>query len=208
MLGNVWEWVADCWHKTYTNAEFSHWPWLERNEGDCSRRTLRGGSWANAATQLRSAYRLASKTTSRGELVGFRVARVDPKLERIVRFVEQTVLMGGQQSLNEFKAYYCDTLDYYGKTGITNTKAAEDQLRQNKRWPHRSYVIIPGTLEIKPIEGSAGEMDVYFQYNFRVSKTPFTAEDMRPGTRKGEVNLKLRVSDTSIRVCGENGKVL
>ncbi len=208
MLGNVWEWVADCWHKTYSNAEFSHWPWLERNEGDCSRRVLRGGSWANAASQLRSAYRLAGKTSSRGELIGFRVARVDAKQERIVKFLEQTYLMGGQQSLNEIKAYYCDKVDFYGRSGVSGTKVADEQLRQNKRWPYKSYVIIPGTLRIKPAGSTPEQMDVYFQYNYRVSKTPLQPEEMRPGAKKGETQLKLLVGEQQIRVCAEDGKNL
>jgi hypothetical protein len=208
MLGNVWEWVADCWHKTYGNAEFSHWPWLERNEGDCSRRVLRGGSWANSSSQLRSAYRLAGKGASRGELIGFRVARVDAKLERVVRFLEQTYLMGGQQSLAEIKAYYCDKVDYWGKSAVSSDKVAEEQLRQNRRWPYRSYVIIPGTLRVSPVAGAPDRMDIYFQYNYRVSKAPFNPDEMRPGAKKGETRLKLLVGEQQIRVCAEDGKNL
>ena len=47
MSGNVWEWIEDCWHENYTNAPTNQEPWLEANEGDCSRRVLRGGSWNN-----------------------------------------------------------------------------------------------------------------------------------------------------------------
>jgi formylglycine-generating enzyme required for sulfatase activity len=205
MLGNVWEWVADCWHKTYANAEFSHWPWLEKNEGDCGRRVLRGGSWANRATQLRSAYRLAGKSASRGELVGFRVARVDAKQERIVRFLEQ-YLTGGRTP-EEIRSFYCDAVDFWGKPGVSNAKVVESQLRQNQRWPFRSYVMIPGTLQIGPEKGGADLFDVTFQYNYRVSKIAFTGDEMRPGTKRGETRLKVRMSDKAMWVCAEDGSI-
>ncbi len=41
--GNVWEWVADCWHETYRGAPADGSAWL--NNCPESRRVLRGGSW-------------------------------------------------------------------------------------------------------------------------------------------------------------------
>ena len=43
MHGNVWEWVADCWHKSYAGAPADGGAWAS---GECSRRVLRGGSWS------------------------------------------------------------------------------------------------------------------------------------------------------------------
>ena len=43
MHGNVWEWVEDCWHESYEGAPSDGSAWTS---GDCSRRVLRGGSWA------------------------------------------------------------------------------------------------------------------------------------------------------------------
>jgi formylglycine-generating enzyme required for sulfatase activity len=57
MLGNVVEWVEDCWHESYRSAPPDGAEWLEANEGDCSRRVLRGGSWSNGPVDVRSAYR-------------------------------------------------------------------------------------------------------------------------------------------------------
>ena len=43
MSGNVWEWVADCWHADYVGAPSDRSAW---QSGDCSVRVLRGGSWS------------------------------------------------------------------------------------------------------------------------------------------------------------------
>ena len=43
MLGNVWEWVEDCWHNGYGGAPTDGTAWT--TGGDCNRRVLRGGSW-------------------------------------------------------------------------------------------------------------------------------------------------------------------
>ena len=72
MHGNVWEWVADCWNKTYEGAPKDGLPWTS---GDCSSPVLRGGSWLKVARLLRSANRTWLMTVSRFNYNGFRVAR-------------------------------------------------------------------------------------------------------------------------------------
>lgn len=71
--GNVWEWVEDCWHKSYEGAPSDGSAWTRG--GDCSKRVLRGGSWDNLPGNLRSANRNWNSTASRHVLFGFRVAR-------------------------------------------------------------------------------------------------------------------------------------
>ena len=72
-IGNVWEFTADCWNEDFPlgapndgGADVS---------GDCGSRILRGGSWSNAPVNLGSAYRNGGAANSRGDIVGFRVAR-------------------------------------------------------------------------------------------------------------------------------------
>jgi formylglycine-generating enzyme required for sulfatase activity len=55
MVGNVWEWVEDCWHENYVGAPTNGSAWIEG--GDCSQRFVRGGSWFNAPSFVRSASR-------------------------------------------------------------------------------------------------------------------------------------------------------
>lgn len=72
MVGNVSEWVEDCWHDTYQRAPTDGSAWV--NPG-CELRVLRGASWASAPDQVRSAFRLSAPTSSTNPRLGFRVAR-------------------------------------------------------------------------------------------------------------------------------------
>ena len=72
MLGNVWEWVQDCWNESYTGAPSDGRAW---DSGDCSRRILRGGSWGSEPRALRSAYRGSNTSDFRNYINGFRLAR-------------------------------------------------------------------------------------------------------------------------------------
>ena len=74
-IGNVWEWVADCWHENYTGAPGSMRPWLDVGNGDCQRRVIRGGSWYDGPKLAYAADRTWAATTGKEELVGFRVVR-------------------------------------------------------------------------------------------------------------------------------------
>ena len=76
MLGNVWQWTADCWHRSYLGAPANGRPWIEKG---CAKHVLRGGSWDNVPVFIRSATR-SSGAPDGGEydyssLAGFRVAR-------------------------------------------------------------------------------------------------------------------------------------
>jgi formylglycine-generating enzyme required for sulfatase activity/class 3 adenylate cyclase len=75
MHGNVWEWAEDCVHNSYNGAPSDGSPWLQANDGDCSNRVLRGGSWGSYPVLLRSASRNWDYTVDHGYLIGFRVAR-------------------------------------------------------------------------------------------------------------------------------------
>jgi formylglycine-generating enzyme required for sulfatase activity len=70
--GSVWEWTEDCWNKSYSGAPNDGSAWTE---GDCSRRVLRGGSWANYPSDLRAANREWNLPSNRYSSIGFRLAR-------------------------------------------------------------------------------------------------------------------------------------
>ncbi|HKB47716.1 MAG TPA: formylglycine-generating enzyme family protein [Ktedonobacterales bacterium] len=72
MLGNAWQWVADCFHLSYAGAPADGSAWVA---GDCSRHVLRGGSWLEGQDPIRSTLRLALPADYRWNTYGFRVAR-------------------------------------------------------------------------------------------------------------------------------------
>ncbi len=72
MGGNVSEWVGDCWHDSYVRAPDDGSAWV--NPG-CSRRIIRGGSWASTPDRVRSAYRVAGNSNTTSAQIGFRVVR-------------------------------------------------------------------------------------------------------------------------------------
>ncbi len=72
MHGNAAEWVEDCWAPTHDARPLDS---SARADGDCERRVVRGGAWAQSRDFLRSAFRMPLRKTTRIDSVGFRVAR-------------------------------------------------------------------------------------------------------------------------------------
>ncbi len=70
--GNVSEWVADCWHASYRRAPADGAAWF--NPG-CRARVIRGGNWANAPGQSRSAWRQSQDSDATSARIGFRLVR-------------------------------------------------------------------------------------------------------------------------------------
>ncbi|MGB0723360.1 MAG: SUMF1/EgtB/PvdO family nonheme iron enzyme [Gammaproteobacteria bacterium] len=75
MAGNVWEWTADCWHENYSDAPVDSGAWLDANDGDCTRRVLRGGGWNDQPENLRSANRYWLARDAAFSYGGLRLAR-------------------------------------------------------------------------------------------------------------------------------------
>jgi formylglycine-generating enzyme required for sulfatase activity len=72
LLGNVWEWVADCWHADYSGAPADGSAWLGE---PCRKRVNRGGGWGNNLRALRVSSRDADPAGAASDGLGFRVAR-------------------------------------------------------------------------------------------------------------------------------------
>ena len=74
MLGNVHEWTADCWNSNYMGAPAGGSAW---QDGDCTRRILRSGSWSSEPSRLRVADRRwpSYSAASRYDTFGLRVVR-------------------------------------------------------------------------------------------------------------------------------------
>lgn len=72
ILGNVWEWVEDCFQETYKQAPTDG---TAAQLNQCEHRTLRGGSWFTFTFLDRPGARYGAAATDRSGHIGFRVAR-------------------------------------------------------------------------------------------------------------------------------------
>ena len=72
LLGNVFEWVEDCWHPDYNGAPADG---SARLDGDCQEHELRGGSWFSSPRFVNAAYRNRFDAGYRSSAVGFRLVR-------------------------------------------------------------------------------------------------------------------------------------
>ena len=74
MIGNVTEWVQDCWHASYDGSPLDGSAWIEGTE--CNQRVVRGASYIGLSAGARSSMRYAGRLFDRSDTVGFRVVRV------------------------------------------------------------------------------------------------------------------------------------
>ncbi len=72
MLGNVSEWVEDCWHDNYRRAPANGEAWV--NPG-CMQRVVRGSAWLSSAEQSRASFRMPMDANAGNARLGFRVIR-------------------------------------------------------------------------------------------------------------------------------------
>lgn len=73
MIGNVAEWVEDCYSASHDALSESGLP--PTPQGACSRRIAKGGSWGTLAHNLRTAERFPYAATHRDDSIGIRVAK-------------------------------------------------------------------------------------------------------------------------------------
>lgn len=69
MLGNVWEWVQDCYE------EFKPTFIVELLSGQCEKRVFKGGSWHYGPGTIYAGLRAGIRVNKSGDLDGFRVAK-------------------------------------------------------------------------------------------------------------------------------------
>ena len=87
MLGNVAEWVEDCWHDSYDGApsdgsarirasEIAQSEILEKYpDGDCRLRIYRGGHWGSSFKEARVSSRVGLGMELNSDNIGLRIVR-------------------------------------------------------------------------------------------------------------------------------------
>jgi formylglycine-generating enzyme len=79
LAGNLWEWVADCWHDDYRDAPGDGAAWTEDCDGPG--RVHRGGSFLHDADQARTRYRSRNAPEHRSPRVGLRLVRAPSPIQ-------------------------------------------------------------------------------------------------------------------------------
>jgi hypothetical protein len=118
-VGNVWEWVGDCWHRNYHGAPIDGSAWTSGS--DCSKRVLRGGSWYYSPRFLRSAFRFRLNATARSYYHGFRVART------LSRRGEKLSLGSVRKRFKGSDVSLCENIKYLTKYDPTGWIAERDR---------------------------------------------------------------------------------
>jgi formylglycine-generating enzyme required for sulfatase activity/serine/threonine protein kinase len=75
MLGNVFEWVADCWREESLADAAVIASTASPNASPCSQRELRGGSWFTQPQLVNAAFRNQFDSDHRSTSIGFRIVR-------------------------------------------------------------------------------------------------------------------------------------
>lgn len=72
MLGNVHEWILDCYNKSYKKTPTDGSAFYDKK---CNEKAVRGGSWGDNPIFVRSAFRGQSRYVNRSNDIGFRLVR-------------------------------------------------------------------------------------------------------------------------------------
>jgi ketosteroid isomerase-like protein len=98
MLGDVWQWTADCLHQNYIGAPSDGSVWTT---GSCRWRIYRGASWYDGPWLVRSAMRNGGRLDGRYNGVGFRLAATLTPSERRVSTASDSLLQADRALARE-----------------------------------------------------------------------------------------------------------
>ena len=73
LIGNAWEWVEDCYRMPYPEGPLDGS--AVQVEGECDRRSVRGGAWISSPYRQRPSWRGRDPEDKLTFIFGFRVAR-------------------------------------------------------------------------------------------------------------------------------------
>jgi len=139
MIGNVSQWVADCYHYNYQHAPRTGAAWLN---DDCTLHIGRGGSWTGSANALESSFRPIiavpqDAATTRYFDRGFRLA---------LNVQTKTKTPASEQQ-EKFNADLAKAQKAAIELRMNAATQREDLLKQFKSWP-KTPVIIPPMVTI------------------------------------------------------------
>lgn len=134
-----------------------------------------------------------------GEL---RISELDDAViaEVMAHFVVTYYLSGKAMSPAEIEQLYAPRVRYFDGASLTRKAVIRDKLNYFKRWPDRTFTIVPDTMEV--VRDDSDQVDVTFQYDF-VARS-------EKRTSRGRANSKLTLDFTEPggRIVREEGEVI
>lgn len=119
--------------------------------------------------------------------------------ERIAAFVQERYLASIEDK-EVLITLYCDPLTFYDDKLSRSAAIARINAYQ-KRWPRRSYLLRPETLQIEQSENRP-DISVAFEFDYQVSR------DGRSASGIGKATLTLRPNGESLQICAEDSIVI
>ena len=98
-------------------------------------------------------------------------------------------------------AQYAERVSYFGKQR-TRAQIITDKRKYHETWRERTYTLLPSTVAVVPSHDGTSEIQVTFEYIFRV------ADRTRQVQGRGRTTLSLVRTSTSFAITGEDGTVL
>lgn len=117
--------------------------------------------------------------------------------------VETQYLSSGRRNRRKLMGLYCYKVDYWGEKATSRTSVVNQIGEFAGRWPHRSYKLTPGSLDVAPT-GRRDSYRVEFTYQFRVA----TSQSFGGAAGIARGQLVFQYQHGRWRVCSEKGKVL
>lgn len=120
--------------------------------------------------------------------------------EIMAHFVVTFYLSGKSMSPAEIEQLYAPRVRYFDGTELTRKAVIRDKLDYFKRWPDRTFSLVPDTMEVFRDESDL--VDVTFQYEF-VVRSP-----KRTSRGRGNAKLTLDFTEPAGRIVREEGDVI
>ncbi len=132
------------------------------------------------------------------------IARMsEEKLQTAIeRFVDNFYLAGEDLSTDEMMAIYAPVVNYFGNRRKKRASIIRDQLSYYRRWPSRSFELVPGTLSVVRSTKVDAIVNVTFEYFYE------TRSRKRTSRGRGVTNLTLDFTVPGGQIIREGGKVL
>lgn len=116
-------------------------------------------------------------------------------------FIKDFYLSGEELDETDLRRIYSETVEYFGKRGVSLEKVSREKAGYYRDWPERHYALVPGSIAIDWKSDKIA--DITFLYDFRVASPKKGAHKGR-----GRARLRMDLGRTSGVIVREDGEVI